>query len=109
MDYLLIKPSIQDGTNPTSLSTTASREVIGRASTKNESSLKDIVRDQLRTNAEFCKKFLANDKVLESIDSKMSTFTVAIQKQLNFNKMLETQIAQLASALAHPNKGSFPG
>jgi hypothetical protein len=46
---------------------------------------------------------------MESIDSKMSTFTVAIQKQLNFNKMLETQIAQLASALAHPNKGSFPG
>jgi hypothetical protein len=37
----------------------------------------------------------------------MSNFTVAIQNQLNFNMMLETRIAHLASALPHPNKGNF--
>jgi hypothetical protein len=81
----------------------------GQSFKRNESSLKDIVRDQLRVNAEVGKKFLANDKVLESIDSKMSNFTVALQNQLNFNKMMEMWIAQLASALPHPNDGDFPG
>jgi hypothetical protein len=38
----------------------------------------------------------------------MSNFTVAIQNQLNFNKMLDTRIAQLVSQLPHPNDGDFP-
>jgi hypothetical protein len=50
----------------------------------------------------------ANDKVLENIDGKMNNFTVAVQNQLSFNKLLETQIAQLASSLPHPNGMDFP-
>jgi hypothetical protein len=46
---------------------------------------------------------------LESIDSKMNNFTVAVQNQLNINKILETWIAQLAVALPHPNGGDFHG
>jgi hypothetical protein len=38
----------------------------------------------------------------------MNNFTVAVQNQLNFNKVLEMRIAQLA-ALPHPNGGDFPG
>jgi hypothetical protein len=38
----------------------------------------------------------------------MSNFTVAIQNRLNFNKMLETRIAQVASALPQPNDRDFP-
>jgi hypothetical protein len=41
--------------------------------------LKEIVRDQLRINSEIGKKMLANDKVLEGIDSKMNNFTVVVQ------------------------------
>jgi hypothetical protein len=74
-----------------------------------EPSLKDIVRDQLRINLDVGKKLLANDRILESINSKMNIFTVVIQKQLNMNKMLETRIAQLATALPHPNGGDFSG
>jgi hypothetical protein len=81
----------------------------GQSFNRNESSLKDIARDQLRVNVEIGKKFLANDKFLESIDNMMSNFTVATQNQLNFNKMLETWIAQLTLALPHPNDGDFPG
>jgi hypothetical protein len=58
-----------------------------------ELSLKDIVRDQLRINSEVGKKLLANDRILKSINSKMNNFTVAVQNQLNFNKMLESQRA----------------
>jgi hypothetical protein len=39
----------------------------------------------------------------------MNNFAVAVQNQLNFNKVLETWIAQLAAALPHPNVGDFPG
>jgi hypothetical protein len=38
----------------------------------------------------------------------MNNFIVAVQNQLNFNKVLETRIAQLAAALPHPNGGDFP-
>jgi hypothetical protein len=38
----------------------------------------------------------------------MNNFTVAVQNQLNFNKVLETWIVQLATALPHPNGGDFP-
>jgi hypothetical protein len=55
------------------------------------------------------KKLLANDRILESINSKMNNFIVAVQNQLNFNKVLEIQIAQLVAALPHPNGGDFPG
>jgi hypothetical protein len=74
-----------------------------------EPSHKDIVRDQLWINSEVGKKLLANDRILESINSKMNNFTVVVQNQLNFNNVLETQIAQLAAALPHPNGGDFPG
>jgi hypothetical protein len=52
---------------------------------------------------------LANDRIQESIDSKMNNFTVVAQNQLNFNKVLEMRIAQLVAALPHPNGGDFPG
>jgi hypothetical protein len=74
----------------------------------NRSEPKDIVQDQLRINSEVGKKLLANDRILESNDSKMNNFIVAVQNQMNFNKVLETWIAQLAAALPHPNGGDFP-
>jgi hypothetical protein len=82
---------------------------MGQNLNKSEPSLKDIVQDQLRINSEVGKKLLANDRILESIDSKMNNFTVVVQNQLNFNKVLETWIAQLAAALPHPNGRDFPG
>jgi hypothetical protein len=54
------------------------------------------------------RKLLATDKILESIISKMNNFTVAVQNQLNFNKVLETRITHLTAALPHPNGRDFP-
>jgi hypothetical protein len=50
----------------------------GKKFNRNELSLKDIVTDQVRINADIGKKFLANNKVLQSIESKMNNFTVQI-------------------------------
>jgi hypothetical protein len=66
---------------------------MGQNFNRSEPSLKDIVRDRLRINLEVGKKLLANDRILESIDNKMNNFTMAVQNQLNFNKVLETRIA----------------
>jgi hypothetical protein len=81
---------------------------MGQNFNRSEHSLQDIVRDLLRINSEVGKKLLANDKILKSIDSKMNNFTVVVQHQLNFNKVLETRIEELAAALPHPNGGDFP-
>jgi hypothetical protein len=82
---------------------------MGQNLNRSEPSLKDSVQNQLRINLEVGKKLLANDRILESIDSKMNNFKVAVQNQLNFNKVLETRIAQLVVAMPHPNGGDFPG
>jgi hypothetical protein len=82
---------------------------MGQNFNRSEPSLKDIVRDQLRINSEVGRKLLAIDKILESIDSKINNFTMAVQNQLNFNKVMETRIAQLVVALPHPNGGDFLG
>jgi hypothetical protein len=66
---------------------------MGQNFNRSEPSLKDIVWGQLRINLEVGKKLLANDRILKSIDSKMNNFTVAVQNQLNINKVLETRIA----------------
>ena len=55
------------------------------------------------------KKFHANDRLFESISLQMETFNSAMKNQLSFNKMLETQIAQLAASLPNSNAGKLPG
>jgi DNA polymerase III gamma/tau subunit len=82
---------------------------MGQNFNRSEPSLKDIIRDQLRIDSDVGKKLLANDRILESIYSKMNNFIVVVQNQLNFNKMLEMRIVQLAAALPHPNGRDFPG
>jgi hypothetical protein len=52
---------------------------MGQNFNRSEHSLKDIIRDQLRINSKVGKKLLANDRLLESIDSKMNNITVAVQ------------------------------
>jgi hypothetical protein len=45
------------------------------------------------------------DKLLENINAKMHSFTVATQNQLSFNKMLETQIQQISTAIPCQSNG----
>ena len=65
--------------------------------------------DQKTINDSISKKFLSNDRVLETLSLQMETLNSAMKNQLSFNKMLETQIAQLATALLSPTSGKLPG
>ena len=72
-------------------------------------SLSDLVLGQTKINDSINKTIVANDKILESLSEKMDSFNSAIKNQLSFNKMLETQLAQLAAAVPSYEQGRIPG
>lgn len=72
-------------------------------------SLKDLVYGQKEINDNISKKFQANDKILESLASQLEGINSVIKNQMSFNKMIETQVAQLASSCPDPNSGKLPG
>jgi hypothetical protein len=51
------------------------------------------------------KKLASIDKVLETINNRMDNFSTAIKNQLSFNKMLESQLQQLANVVPPANQG----
>ena len=53
-------------------------------------------------------KFLANDKILESLAMQLERFDSVIKNQLSFNELIETKITQLASSCPSHNKGKLP-
>jgi hypothetical protein len=55
------------------------------------------------------KKLASNDKTLETIfNNRTDNFFTAIKNQLSFNKMLESQLQQLAN-IVPANQGNIPG
>ena len=70
--------------------------------------MKDLVLGQAKINFNISKKLAPNDKILENINNKIDSFSSAIKNQLSFNKMLESQIAQLASAIPSTKKVKIP-
>ena len=54
-------------------------------------------------------KVATNNKILENINNRMDNFASAIKNQHSFNKMIESQIAQLAAAVSLTDKGKILG
>jgi hypothetical protein len=48
--------------------------------------LRDLILEQARINDNILKRLALNDKVLESINAKMDSFSSAMKDQLSFNK-----------------------
>jgi hypothetical protein len=67
----------------------------------------DLVLGQVKINENLTKKLMNNDRILENINSKIEVLSSAIKNQLGFNKMIETQIAQVAAAI--PDNGEIVG
>jgi len=51
------------------------------------------------------KKLASNDKMLENINNRMDNFSIAIKNQISFNKMIESQLNQIATAVPATNPG----
>jgi hypothetical protein len=75
----------------------------------NQPSLKELVLGQAKINESMSKKLAANDKTLESINAKIDGLSSALKSQLSFNKMIETQLAQVAAAVPTVDSGRIPG
>jgi hypothetical protein len=55
------------------------------------------------------KKLMYNDKIIENINSKLEGLSSYVKNYLSFNKIIETQIAQIATAIPVNNTGKIPG
>ena len=51
------------------------------------------------------KKFASNDKMLENINNRMDNFSTTIKNQISFNKMIESQLNQIAAGVPATNLG----
>ena len=49
-----------------------------------------------------------NDKMLENINSKIESLS-SMKNQSSFNKMIETQISQIAATIPIDHSGKTPG
>jgi len=65
----------------------------------NSLSLEDLVLDQAKIIEDLSKKLLLNDKTIENMIFKINSLTSSYERQLSFNKKVETQLAQFAAAL----------
>jgi len=74
----------------------------------NQPSLKDLVLGQAKINESLNKKLTTNDKILENINSQIKGLTSAVKNQMSFNKMVETQLVQIAAAIPVDCNGKIP-
>ena len=61
--------------------------------------MRDLVYGQAKISESLQKKLAAMDKSMETIHAKMDGFSTAIKNQLSFNKMIETQLAQVTAVM----------
>ena len=64
---------------------------------------------QVTINEIINKNLLANDKILGSLNVKIETLSSTLKNQLSFNKMIETQLAQIVAPLLAVENGKIPG
>jgi hypothetical protein len=75
----------------------------------NQPPLRELIAGQSTLMDQMSKKAASNDKILENISTRMDSFASAIKNQHSFNKMIESQIAQLAAVVPPSDKGKIPG
>jgi uncharacterized coiled-coil protein SlyX len=68
-----------------------------------------MISNQNKVIDTMSRKIASNDKLLENINTRMDSFTSAIKNQHSFNKMIESQISQLAASVPVTERGKIPG
>jgi hypothetical protein len=74
----------------------------------NQPSFKDLVLGQVKINENITKKLICNNKMLENINSKIESLS-SVKNKLSFNKMIETQISQIAATIPIDHLGKTLG
>ena len=68
-----------------------------------------MVLGQVKINENITKKLMPNDKILKNINSQIESLSSAVKNQLSINKMIKTQISQIAAAIPGNQSGKIPG
>jgi hypothetical protein len=68
-----------------------------------------MISNQNKVIDTMSRKIAFNDKLLENINTRIYSFTSAIKNQHSFNKMIESQIFQLAASVPVTERGTIPG
>ena len=71
--------------------------------------MRELISGQAKIVENLSRKLASNDRVLENINNRMDNLSSAIKNQHGFNKMIESQITQLAAAVPSTDKGKIPG
>jgi hypothetical protein len=74
----------------------------------NQPFFKELVLGQTKINENITKKLMHNDKMLKNINSQIEGLTSVVKNQLSFNKMVEIQLAQIATAIPIASNGKIP-
>jgi hypothetical protein len=74
----------------------------------NQPFLKELLLGQTKINENITKKLMHNDKMLKNINSQIKGLTSVVKNQLSFNKMVEIQLAQIATAIPIASNGKIP-
>ena len=69
--------------------------------------MRKLISGQPKVMEDLSRKLASNDKILENINNRMDSFSSAIKNQYSFNKMIESQIAQLAAVVPLTDKGKI--
>ena len=75
----------------------------------NQPPLRELIFDQAKIMEGLSKKLASNDRVLKNINNRMDNLSSVIKNQHSFNKMIESQIAQLIAAVPPTDKGKILG
>jgi len=67
--------------------------------------LRELVSNQGKLMDNLSKKLASTDKMLENINHRMDNFSTAIKNQITFNKMIKSQLNQIAAAVPATNPG----
>ena len=67
--------------------------------------LREFVSNQGNLMDNLSQKLASNDKMLENINNTMDNFSTAIKNQISFNKMIESQLNQIAAVVPATNPG----
>jgi len=68
-----------------------------------------LVLGQAKVIENVTKKLMSNDKILKNINSQIESLSSIVKNQLSFNKMIETEISQIATAIPGNQSGKVPG
>jgi len=67
--------------------------------------LRELVSNQGKLMDNLSKKLASNDKMIQNINNRMDNFSIAIKNQISFNKMVESQLNQIAAVVPAINLG----